>query len=216
MTIRQIHNPWRDNMLPAKFRDAPFFVEANSTEGGRRIVQHQYPKKDTPYAEDMGRLAKTITVRAYCISYPYDAGTDQWPLFMRDYRLARDILQARLDEGQYGGLQLPYSDSPYAKGQNSQITVACERYRMTEDERFGGYCTFDITFVEAGAIPNTPAISTGQAVLNGITAMRNQVMAQLAKGTWTNVTQPPPPLPAPGSIRLLEAPRAQARRAGSN
>jgi hypothetical protein len=126
-----------------------------------------------------------------------DAGTAQWPLFMRDYRLARDILQARLDEGQYGALQLPFADSPYASQQNSTIIVACERYRLVEEERFGGYCTFDITFIEAGALPNTPSINSTQAVLNGFASMLRQIQAQLAKGTWTNLEAPPPPLPPP-------------------
>ena len=33
----------------------PFYVEIASKSGGRRTAFHQFPKRDTPYAEDMGR-----------------------------------------------------------------------------------------------------------------------------------------------------------------
>ncbi|MCA1457709.1 DNA circularization N-terminal domain-containing protein [Bradyrhizobium sp. BRP22] len=52
----------------------------------RRIVEHEFPKKELPYAEDMGRSAREFTVRGYCNVYPYDS---EIVLFRRDYRLAR-------------------------------------------------------------------------------------------------------------------------------
>jgi hypothetical protein len=69
-TIKDIHLPFRDELLPASFRGAPFFCEANSRDNGRRIIVHEFPKKDLPYAEDMGRKAKSFSIRAFCITYP--------------------------------------------------------------------------------------------------------------------------------------------------
>src|SRR6516225_8058840 len=72
-TIRDVHNPWRDALLPAMFDGCPFFVEAGSQSGGRRIVTHQFPKRDMPYSEDMGRRATEFQVRGYVIAYVHDA-----------------------------------------------------------------------------------------------------------------------------------------------
>jgi hypothetical protein len=153
-TIASVHNPWRDGMIkPAQFIDAPFYVDTAGRESGRRIVVHEFPKKDQPYSEDMGRKAIAFTVRAYCIAYPFDDSSGQpgGILRQRDYRISRDLLVARLDSGEYGPLQLPLLPGQ-AAGQRTMI-ARCERYRLTEGERFGGYCTFDITFIEIGAAP---------------------------------------------------------------
>ena len=47
-SIRDVHNVWRDNLVPASFRGAVFHVEASSRAGGRRTVVHEYPKRKTP------------------------------------------------------------------------------------------------------------------------------------------------------------------------
>ena len=138
MDIRDIHNPWRDGLLPAQYNGALFHVDQGSVENGRRIVLHEFPKKDKPYAEDMGRRAYRFTVRAYCIAYP----TDRSALLTRDYRRPRDQLKKQLDKGGSGKLQLPGGISE---------TVVCERYRLTEEEKYGGYCVFEINFAEAGS-----------------------------------------------------------------
>ena len=39
-------------------------------EGGRRIVMHEFPKKDIGYPEDMGRRARRFSVRGYIINLP--------------------------------------------------------------------------------------------------------------------------------------------------
>lgn len=156
-----VSNPWRDKLLPAYFRntqkgglEAMFHVESSSKESGRRIVTHEFPKKDLPYAEDMGRRAMEFSVRAYCIAYPYKPekhGPGSFPreeLYQEDYTRARDSLMAHLDAEGPGILQLPNGH-----GGLRPIMVVCQRYRMTEEQRLGGYCTFDISFVELGAPP---------------------------------------------------------------
>lgn len=135
---------WRDDLLPARFRLAMFHVESGSKQSGRRIVLHQFPKKDLPYAEDMGREAKAFTIRGYTICYPYDAGI---PLYSRDYRIARDILVDNLERSGPGALQLPtFPKSP--------LYVVCQGFRITEEERFGGFAIFDMQFVEFGYAPS--------------------------------------------------------------
>ena len=168
-TIMDIQNPWRDQLLLASFRAATFHVEAGGKESGRRIVMHEYPKKNTPYAEDMGRRAKTFTVRAYCICYPMDL--PNYPLYRKDYRIARNLLIDALEAAGPGVLQLPTLPAEY---------VAVNRYRLTEEEKFGGYCTFDIDFAEYGLPPQylTPSINTA-AVLN---TAKDVIRAMVAAG----------------------------------
>src|SRR5262252_982048 len=144
-TIRDLVqvDPWRSKFLPANFDGALFHVEAGSRESGRRIVTHEFPKKDLPYAEDMGRRAIEFSVRAYFIQFVTDANQ----LFQRDYIIPRDELQERLGQGGPGLLQLPFM---------KPLTVVCTRFRMSEEDRLGGFCAFDITFVELGAPPFQP------------------------------------------------------------
>jgi len=169
MKITDIKNTaWRDALQPASFRGALFHVETGSRENGRRIVLHEFPKKDTPYPEDMGRRAKTFSVRAYCIAYPFDTGA---PLYSRDYTKARDLLLAALEAEGPGVLQLPTI---------APVTVVCPQYRWTEEQRLGGFCTFDLSFIEYGVTtvsqPSTTANLQAQAdatIQQAINAMNN-------------------------------------------
>ena len=143
MTIFDIPNTkWRDELLPASFRGAQFHIDTGGIESGRRIVTHEFPKKELPWAEDMGRRAVTCEVRGYCIAYPFDV--DRTGLYQRDYRVARNALRVELDKGTPGVLQLPTLPP---------ITVVCPRYRLTEESKAGGFCTFDMSFVELGEAP---------------------------------------------------------------
>jgi hypothetical protein len=201
MTIRDIHNPWRDALLPAMFDGCPFHVEAGSQGGGRRIAVHQFPKRDLPYSEDMGRRATEITVRGYCIQFMYDSSggygpgvpgspgfigpTDSlapsFPLYMRDYRLARDILQQRLDAGGDGVLQLPNS-ARGGPGPSLAISVVCTQYRMTEEQRFGGYVVFDMTFVEFGKPASVPTVATGAQLVQQANGTLEWITGNIAAG----------------------------------
>jgi prophage DNA circulation protein len=177
---------WRQNLMPASFRSAFFHCESNARESGRRIVEHEFPKKDYPYAEDMGRHFREFTIRGYCIVFPvpkqpvvlrpsqFQAAT---VLFTNDYRIPRNALIDALETEGPGTLQLP-----------TQLmqNVVCTRYRLTEEEKFGGYCTFDMTFQEYGVDPLLMIAPPNTAqVLQGIAAqLRSQVQRAL---------QPPDP-----------------------
>ncbi len=175
----RIKNPWRADLQPASFLGAYFFVEANAIENGRRVVVHEFPKKNVPYAEDMGRRAYEFTVRGYCIQYPRDNNpTDPSgsQLYRRDYRIARDILSTALSSGDTGPLFLPTM-----KGR--EITVICPRYRLTEEDRFCGYCIFDMTFVELGIAPREPPADNRTELINASNAMTKRVVERLSVGT---------------------------------
>jgi prophage DNA circulation protein len=157
-----IHNPWRDALMPASFRGAEFHVEVGNAESGRRIVVHEFPKRDVPYAEDMGRRAVEFSVRAYCISFPSDMGG---VLYRRDYRIARDRLGRQLETEGPGILQLPLL---------KPMAVVCQRYRLTEEQKAGGYCSFDIQFVESGN-KLTAQVSSRDRLIGSALAMVSRV-----------------------------------------
>jgi prophage DNA circulation protein len=175
---------WRKAKLsPAVFRQARFHCEMNAIESGRRIVEHEFPKKDLPYAEDMGRAHYEFTVRGYCIVFPYDLDPDgPYGLYMRDYTLPRDRLKAALEQQGPGDLQLP--TQPIQQ-------VVCVRYRLTEEEKLGGYCVFDMTFMEYGIDPLDPAgiVDTATTLEQSVQRMQQQILRSL---------QPPNPSIATG------------------
>lgn len=118
---------WRDQLQPASFRGVAFKVESHDRSGGRRVEVHEYPLRDKPYPEDMGRKARTYTIEAYVIG--------------KDYITQRDALIEAIDEQGPGTLVHRYY---------GQIRVQAGEYRVRESNREGGMAKFSITFHEAG------------------------------------------------------------------
>ena len=165
---------WRDQLLPASFREALFHVEIGAKESGRRIVVHEFPKKDSPYAEDMGRRARMFTVRGYCIVFPTDTEIE---LYRRDYRDARNRLIEALEQPDPGVLQLPTIEP---------MMVTVPQYRWSEEERAGGFCTFDMTFAEFGYPPSAPQLDGAtnlKAYSDDMKTRIKQVMSGLEQKT---------------------------------
>jgi prophage DNA circulation protein len=120
-------SPWRDRLAPASFRGCGFLVETTHKASGRRIVLHEYPKRDVPYAEDMGRRARRFRLNAYLIG--------------PNYLQPRDNLINALEAEGPGILICPTLP---------RMKCACEGYSLEETREKGGYCTFDMQFVEEG------------------------------------------------------------------
>jgi prophage DNA circulation protein len=139
---------WRASLRTAKFRNAAFHVEQIGRQSGRRIALHEYPKRDDPYAEDMGRRTIAFDVTGYIIQGDMLLG--------RDYRQARNALVLALEKEGPGTLIHPTMD---------ELQVACDRYSITETRDRGGFCTFEMHFVEAGRQANK---STSQNTQTGV------------------------------------------------
>ena len=140
---------WRQFLRRASFGNAQFYVDTVTRDSGRRIVLHEFPKRDAPYAEDMGMRAREITIRGYLIVYPATGSQNQFandPLKQASYLDARDALIKALETEGAQTLQTPLL---------GQLVVVCSRYRITEEDRLGGYCVFDMTFNEYGQAPAT-------------------------------------------------------------
>ncbi|MEW6612710.1 MAG: DNA circularization N-terminal domain-containing protein [Pseudomonadota bacterium] len=118
---------WRAELRTASFRDVPFHVEGATLAAGRRLARHEYPQRDVPYLEDMGRRAREYKVEAYIVGPDYMAGRDQ--------------LLAAIEEAGPGQLVHPY---------HGTVRVTVSDCQLTESTQHGGLAKFSITFVEAG------------------------------------------------------------------
>ncbi len=54
---------WLNKLRPASFRGEPFFLlEDPDISVGRRLANHEYAGRDTPYSEDVGRKQRSYTI----------------------------------------------------------------------------------------------------------------------------------------------------------
>lgn len=53
--------------LPASFRGVSFYVDISDVTAGRRTVTHEYPQRDEPFTEDLGRAAREFHISGYVI-----------------------------------------------------------------------------------------------------------------------------------------------------
>jgi prophage DNA circulation protein len=91
---------------------------------------HEFPKRDTPYAEDMGRSARRFPVTGYVIG--------------PDYQIWRELLVLALEAEGPGLLVLP------TLLQRDTILVQAREYTVRETRQAGGMAEFEMQFVEAG------------------------------------------------------------------
>lgn len=144
--ISDIVNPWRSQLLQeqASFRGVIFHVENGSRSSGRRVVSHEYPKRNDNYAEDMGRSARRFQFSGYLIYRPSN------PVY--EYVSQRKNLYTALEQDDAGRLVHPV----FAQG---GIQAMCERFNMTESRERGGYTQFEMLFIEAGTAVNSQGVA---------------------------------------------------------
>lgn len=136
MAMRENPPLWLQNYRTASFRGAEFFVDNVDSQFGRRIVTHEYPQRDIPFSEDLGRKARQFTVTGYLVG--------------GEYQLARDELIDACEVGGPGELVHPYMGS---------LQVVCGGVTVRERRQDGGYCEISLTFVEDGENQFPAAIS---------------------------------------------------------
>lgn len=121
---------WREELRDASFRGVPFEVEGDSGTFGRRTQVHEYPQRDKPWSEDLGRATRNFEVTAFLIG--------------DDYLARRDALLAALETEGPGTLVHPW----YGE---LEVSVR-EPARVSHSSRDGGMCTVALAFVEAGEL----------------------------------------------------------------
>jgi prophage DNA circulation protein len=131
-------------LIGATFRGVPFFVEQAHRTGGRRIVAHEFPLRDDPYVEDLGRRARTFAIEGYVLG--------------EDYVEQRDALLAALEDvSGPGELVHPY---------HGVRRVICASLSVRETIADGGMVRFSLEFQEAPAqsVAPTEQVDEGDQV----------------------------------------------------
>lgn len=66
-----------DELQPASFRGVPFGVLGGESRFGRRVATHEYPNRDKPYMEDLGRSTRRIGLVGFLVenSIVYGGGS---------------------------------------------------------------------------------------------------------------------------------------------
>lgn len=122
---------WRDDYRPGSFRGVPFNLKRSTRTGGRRTVLDEFPLRDDPSTQDMGRTAGQFSLEMVLIG--------------AEYMAARDRLIAALESYGPGTLIHPFY---------GELSVALlGTYSCEESTEQGGRATISATFVEAGKKP---------------------------------------------------------------
>ncbi|MDB5853295.1 MAG: putative bacteriophage circulation protein Mu-like protein [Herminiimonas sp.] len=58
---------WLDQLKPASFRGVPFGVLDGESRFGRKNVVHEYPYRDQPWVEDLGKSARAIAITGFLV-----------------------------------------------------------------------------------------------------------------------------------------------------
>ena len=111
----------------ASFRGVSFSVSEAEYNAGRRTALHEYPKRDVPYVEDMGRATRTYTLTALIV------GTD--------YITRTKALMTALEKPGAGRLVHPWL---------GELSVIATAVGAAKFDTALGMSSVSLTFVEAG------------------------------------------------------------------
>ena len=141
---------WKDRLQDASFRGVPFKVEEESTGTGRRVETHEYPNRDKPYTEDLGKITFRPSITAYVVG---DDCFDQ-----------RDRLIDALNKPGPGTLVHPTY---------GELKVCVDgEVRVSTSKSEGRIVRFDLKFVEAGELSYpTSGAATAQALMSSCSAL---------------------------------------------
>ncbi|SAF46690.1 DNA circularization protein [Enterobacter kobei] len=147
---------WLFKLQPASFRGVPFKVSDDEATFGRRATTHEYPLRDVPFTQDMGRKARRYSVSAYLVG--------------NDYMAQRDRLLTALEQGGSATLIHPFYGS---------VTVNVDgEIKVQHSRDNGGMCTISLQFVESGQL-NYPTAG-------GATAQNVQAAADKADQSFAD------------------------------
>lgn len=135
---------WLDRYRRASFRGVPFRVERHAAAGGRRLVAHEYPGRDRPATEDLGRARRTWSLEAYVVGEDYDQD--------------RARLIAALEQQGPGELVHPYLGT---------LEVAVESWQLTESRDEQRLARLTLTLVEPGEVLEPVGGRSAQAAATG-------------------------------------------------
>lgn len=147
---------WRDRHQQGSFRGIPFQMDVGEDERGQRLVVHEFPGRDKPYLEGMGRTPNRFTVEAFLVG--------------DDHLDRRDALQEACLKAGAGELVHPF----YGK-----LQAECESIKTRHDKTELRLTRVQMVFLEVGALqPVVRAINTqARATLSAMDVVSRQKSA---------------------------------------
>ena len=152
---------WRDRKQAASFRGVPFLVDTDSVPVGRRTQLHEFPQRDQPFVEDLGRRTRQYKFTGFV------AGDD--------FLAQRDRLLTALDTPGAGELVHPWF---------GRLTVTAGECELSHARNELGMARFNLVFIDGmlefpAQSPNTRRALAAQApsLLGSIKERFNTAMA---------------------------------------
>jgi len=139
---------WRDALRPASFRGVEFEVETNDYSTGRRGPTHEYPGRDKPYFEDLGRATREIRVDGFVVG--------------DDYFAKRDALLGAIETKGAGQLVHPTFGT---------ISVVCLTATVRESVDDGRMARISMSFIEAGELTFPTGSADGRSNIEAKSAL---------------------------------------------
>lgn len=130
-----VKNTFFDNLRPASWRGVPFQVNGDDAEFGRHVVVHEFPQRDKPYVEDLGRKVRKFKLDAWVCAHKNN-GFNPWP--------ERDALIEAVEAGDVGTLVHPIWGSMQGYIVNVQVKQTVHGN--------AGFVSLVLEFVEAGEL----------------------------------------------------------------
>lgn len=145
---------WKDNLQDASLRGIAFKVDSDEATFGRRVQVHEYPNRDKPWAEDLGRATRRFSVQAYLI------GDD---FFEQRNRLIEAIEKP-------GSCTLVH---PYY---GEMTVVVDDAVRVSHSQNEGRMCRVSFSFVESGELSfPTAGLATGQKLSSSVSFLDDAI-----------------------------------------
>ena len=147
---------WRDQMLPASFRGISFLIPQASVPVGMKVQLHEFPQRDEPYAEQMGKQAQVHRLVCWII------GDD---CFER-----RDKFMEAVQTPGAGELVHPWL---------GRLQVKAGEAELTHDFKQGGMAAFAVTFYPDIPLKfPTAKVNTQQQVVKASDSLLDSALAR--------------------------------------
>jgi len=145
---------WKDNLQDASLRGIPFKVDEDEATFGRRVQVHEYPNRDKPWAEDLGRATRRFSVQAYLIG--------------DDYFEQRNRLIEAIEKPGSCTLVHPYY--------GEMTVVVDDAVRISHSQNEGRMCRVSFSFIESGELSfPTAGLATGQKLSSSVSFLDDAI-----------------------------------------
>jgi len=156
---------WRDLRREASFRGVPFWVDSDSVPVGRRTQLHEYPKRDQPMVEDMGRQTREYKFEGFVVG--------------SDFIDQRDRLLEALDKPGPGELVHPWF---------GRLTVTAGKCELSHSRDELGMVRFNLAFIDGMLTFPVQRVNTRRQLAAHVPSLLERIKARfdavMAKVDW--------------------------------